>query len=344
MVAGSCLDSMDQDAALSFLQLSKAATTDSHTLNSKYVALDYNSKIHNKTEPSQGSNASIDDDDWWAHRECAVQDPLPKSNRTNRKPVMWVHVHKAAGTHMCCEARRRENVVKPAGNCNLAIDGWLNWENQSVGPFTTCEKRTAYMQENGFTWGAIERWLDHGDLCPGSFVYATVLKDPIKTMQSEADYVNKSMPWVSNITQCIEDRMFCKDRNRTKCQDDGMPCREFKDWYIFDNFMVRTFSGIGLTVPPGKVNESHLNAAVQVLRGFDLVLLLDRLDDPRTARAYENTIGWPLTLSSNRSARTNNKDERKVDFKKRTFLKRRLMRINSFDLDLIKFFKLLNYP
>jgi len=328
-VAASSPYNIEPSEAVSFLQLSKSTITKSREVSSKD-----SSKNNTATDLSKAGNGYTVEADWWAFQKCSAKDALPKSNRANRKPVMWVHLHKAAGTQICCEARRREKVVVPAANCNRDVDSWFKWETQQVGPFTTCDMRLAYMQEKGFTWGATERWLEYGDLCPHSFVYATLLREPMSTMLSEADYGDASyeegqrMTWVRNAIECIEVGMWCRE----------------KDWFIFDNLMVRTFSGVGLKVPPGGVNSAHLDAAIKVLRGFNLVLLMNRLDDPRTPRAYERTIGWPFPLNRTDTSARINKGDHQVDLNAHTDTISRLRAINTFDFQLFEFAAQTYYP
>lgn len=311
-------------------------------------------KTNKSTDLGQGAAYTVFDD-WWAFEKCPEKEAVSGSTKTNRKPVMWVHLHKAAGTAICCEARRREKVIAPAANCNHAMDKFTKWQirhtdplkdfsdkihganaddgqvtyeelpAKSAWPHTTCEKRLAYMQEKGFTWGAIERWLGEGDLCPHGFVYATLLREPLSTMISEANFNSeitvsgRRKTWLRNVMKCIEVGMWCEEEM----------------WYVFDNFMVRTFSGIGFTVPPGGVNSSHLHAAIKVLRSFDLVLLWNRLDDPRTPRAFERTIGWPFPLHvSNESARVN-KGDPEIEINDQIIS--RLTGFNEFDFQLLEF-------
>mmetsp|Transcript_156010 Transcript_156010/g.276724 ORF Transcript_156010/g.276724 Transcript_156010/m.276724 type:complete len:154 (-) Transcript_156010:92-553(-) len=152
-------------------------------------------------------------------------------------------------------------------------------------------------------------------------------------MISEANYGQESdLPgqrtmWVRNVIECIEVGMWCKER----------------DWFVFDNFMVRTFSGIGHTVPPGGVNSSHVHAAMKVLQSFDLVLLMNRLDDPRTSRAYERTIGWPFPLhGSDKSTRVNEGGDQ-VDLHAQAEIITRLTEINAFDLQFFEFAEQMYY-
>jgi len=309
-----------RDEAVSFLQKSRRAKSEIHRVGSRGIG------GTNKTvDLTQGINAYTQEDDWWAFQKCSAKDALRQRGPASRKPVIWVHLHKTAGTSMCCEAWRREKVVVPAENCNRGMDAWRKWETLEAGPFTTCENRSAYMRDNGFTWAAIERWLDHGDFCPHRFVYATLLREPMSLMMSEADYgranheVERRMEWLTNIISCINVGL----------------CRGMKDWFVFDNFLVRTFSGVGFSVPPGGINSSHFHAATAVLRKFKLVLLMDRLNDPRTFRAYERAIGWPFPLDDSSMSSHVNQGKHEILFDSK--ITKQLRKINAFDLAFFDF-------
>merc|ERR1712048_1191666 len=99
--------------------------------------------------------------------------------------MLWVHIHKAAGTTMCALAKiNGERVVKPNRNCNWDFDGSIDILTTST---PSCKGRADHFNKNGYTWGQIERELYDGAICP-DFDYGIMLRDPIKLRQSFAFY------------------------------------------------------------------------------------------------------------------------------------------------------------
>ena len=97
--------------------------------------------------------------------------PAIKASATrSRLPVIWLHVHKAAGTWMCNTAARRggESMlpkVNLGNTCNRHVDG-LNFfaedlvKRCSAGETTACSgcaARTTAHKKYGATWTQIER-------------------------------------------------------------------------------------------------------------------------------------------------------------------------------------------
>lgn len=71
-----------------------------------------------------------------------------------RKPVIWLHLHKAGGTFMCQKAKaEHERVVTPGTVCNFRdneVDGVSRMGKKGIG--MSCERRFQLFETKGFTW------------------------------------------------------------------------------------------------------------------------------------------------------------------------------------------------
>lgn len=245
-------------------------------------------------------------DDYFAWRFCHHKNAAAVASPPvmNRKPVMFVHLHKAAGTSICCEARRREKVVTPSNNCNAvynsnqrwSFDSWKLWRPGTTlqKRWTSCEERLEHMRAYGFTWRAIERELVDGDICPSVFFYFSVVREPMGLMESVTKYkMDKegidAFP-LAHIVSCIQNQY------ETCPQTAKDPYQRYENyWKIFDNFIVRTLAGYdAMNAPPGGVNSSHLARAKEVLLNFDLVIPLERIAEQKAIDAMDRLIGWHL--------------------------------------------------
>ena len=82
------------------------------------------------------------------------------------RPVVWVHLHKAAGTWMCTQAKRqREHVLSPENDCNFQdtrIDGPAATGTRAKR-LSCSQRRDAYRKLKA-TWGQIEREVNAEDV------------------------------------------------------------------------------------------------------------------------------------------------------------------------------------
>ena len=134
------------------------------------------------------------------HSELSTSKATAFHNLTSMKQglgsrlLFFLHLHKAGGTTLCHNARIVNGLNAPIRNCNAPGDGPrtlrdgingfgnLNW---------TCEARYNYMAQNCIQFFATERWLDK-QLCPSHFMYITVLRDPIKRIESNCRFEKES--------------------------------------------------------------------------------------------------------------------------------------------------------
>jgi len=220
--------------------------------------------------------------------------PVDTKRGQQRKPVMWVHVHKNGGTSMCEWAQDTEQVVEPNdGTCN-SVDLHDTFFPDGIGQkrqWTTCADRAEYFRDHRFTWGQLEREINPGDLCKDDFLYGITLRDPVSRIESYAN-------WNSNAVNGAEWKgyMSCiQRRNASACPAvEGRPIARvnwgYREW---DNFNIRVLGGYDvMRLPPGGVNASHLAAAVDLLEQFDLVLLLEDLESGCTMAEMKRVLGW----------------------------------------------------
>ena len=99
---------------------------------------------------------------------CADAHPDPTSAvgpfvEQTRRPVMWLHLHKAAGTWTCKRAVAQGERLLPQAHttttCNTPHDGlaMLGEELPSSSHAKCCASRTSTYQQHGATWGQMER-------------------------------------------------------------------------------------------------------------------------------------------------------------------------------------------
>lgn len=249
------------------------------------------------------------------------------SFREHRKPVMWVHVHKNGGSTMCIWARlkAKEKCVTPWANCNSLTlgDDWLEHALAKNRSWTTCAARTAFFRQNRFTWGQIERELSEGDVCMDDFIYGIMLRDPIKRIESYANShgIPDSTSWIKCVMQA--DASKCPQKRGVRIMGRG--------WENYDNFLVRTLGGYDvMSLPPGGVNATHYEAALMLLKRFDIVSVLEQLDTKESKAAMDRVLGWhPEGPPKAAKFHTVVFPERATED---------LRRINKFDYDLYNYF------
>mmetsp|Transcript_31057 Transcript_31057/g.70615 ORF Transcript_31057/g.70615 Transcript_31057/m.70615 type:complete len:354 (-) Transcript_31057:14-1075(-) len=227
-----------------------------------------------------------------------VSSPQPPAQR---KPVMWMHLHKSAGTLMCKWALKAgERVVTPNEYCGADALGdarvpfWKDTVYQTIcpmkkpNPSLTCDQRKAVFGKA--TFGAIERELYPGDICPSDFTYGTIMRDPIDRMESQINYEG---PYAfRKIIKCIIENLQAK--NNTVC--DGAVSGDFVNVHtIFDNFAVRTLAGASAWfLPPGRIGPYHYKKALALIEKFALVIPLDQLSTEEGQARMDQVLGWHI--------------------------------------------------
>jgi len=192
------------------------------------------------------------------------------------KPFIWWHVEKVAGSWFCAMANLAgDRVVQPNLNC-----GWTNHDDtfstgMSAVRGVTCPQRTSYFKSHTFTWGAIEREPWDGDICPMTFEYGTMLRDPMNLMKSALNFHQTGR-------QFFED---CRYKRITYPYAASNP-----HWNRFDNFQVRIF-GNAVNVPAGQIGPQHLLNAKRFLKHFKYVGILETMATNINFMLAE--VGWP---------------------------------------------------
>lgn len=230
---------------------------------------------------------------------------LNKKPKANRKPVMWVHIHKNAGGTLCRAAQQHERVVSPEdGTCNSPDlhDTFFPDGLMARPSWSSCAARTAYFRRHGFTWGQIEREFSPSDYCPKHFLYAVALRDPVERTESYINWNmkkvagNKFRDWASCITaknasQCPKSERMMKNK---------MEARNF-GYIEWDNFQVRSLGGYEtMSLPPGALNQTHLDRAIELLEKFAVVVAVERIGEAETQRKMDAALGWHIETNQNR--------------------------------------------
>jgi hypothetical protein len=208
-----------------------------------------------------------------------------------RKPLVWVHLHKAGGTLMCKLAKINENVVRPENNCNWdGHDGWKMSGKPSVR--TSCKERAQMFHESGYTYGQIEREIDDDEVC-NDFRYGVMFREPLALMQSivnfefwyqtKKEHDGYSQPF-------LEFPADIKKWLKGKIKEEAVPGNERVPWAWLDNFQTR-FLANAFDVPVGQISKEHLARARAFLKKNDFTVQV--LEDlPTQGKKLFNKLGW----------------------------------------------------
>lgn len=218
----------------------------------------------------------------------AKEKPSYPQTGAGKRPWLYLHIHKAAGSHMCELAMKaREQIVVPSQKCH--------WEEHDMPehmgkPETSirCEQRMQYMKDNGATYAHIAREFRlRYDYCPVYFTYATTIRHPMGRINA----------------QMISDCGSGLGRERTKAAvmsdlrirlglDQGeIVTMGEETWKFYDNFQIRIIAD-AYNVPAGGISSEHVAKAKKVLESFDVVGIAEDLKDPQYIKALANAMGW----------------------------------------------------
>jgi hypothetical protein len=200
----------------------------------------------------------------------------------NKKPMVWFHIQKAAGSWVCQRANEHEMLTYPSINCNMKAEGD---DASSLGKevYTLdCEERAEIFQNLNATWTHIERdWRDIDLRCP-QFLYGTMLREPSNLMTSNLHFRNIKVGGVKAVVDYIHGRggmnldwvsRLIIPRSRR------YPVGPALNFRLFDNVMVRLLNGLeGWHTPAGQVSQQQFEHAKQVLDTMDVVMILEHLD------------------------------------------------------------------
>jgi hypothetical protein len=259
-----------------------------------------------------------------------------------KKPLIWLHVHKVAGTFMCSMAKRNhETVARPENNCNwMGHDGFRLSGKPSAR--RSCSKRAKMYRENGFTYGQIEREIHDDEACD-KFSYGVMFREPVGLAQSLMNYelwyqVNQEhndyeYPFLNfppDVAVWLKDKIDAK----------AVPGNQLAPWAWLDNFQTR-FLANAFDVPAGQITKEHLSRARAFLKKNDFtVSVLEDLSS--TGAQLFQEIGWTWdkdVLNNNSTASLDDilKNNPSQKTGQRSFTpeeKEYLRNLNKYDLEL----------
>lgn len=204
---------------------------------------------------------------------------LPESKQS--KPIMWLHLHKAAGNFMCKQAKKQGEKTGPYHCCISERDRCGAKRPDRVH----CAERRAASGAYSFTM--VEREVTREDLeCP-DVLYGTMLRDPVQMMTITLAHNNY-----------LKGHIFAALGNQSLPPPGEHGCLPHDDTFQhFDNFAVRTFSG-NYDAAPGKLTVADLEAAKQTLRRMDVVLIFEEVKSHMAQ--LQSRFGWDRSLLSAR--------------------------------------------
>jgi len=220
---------------------------------------------------------------------------------------MYNHLHKAGGTMVCELAKRNGEKLPPNNsNCNMVPDD--NWEggvaaDPSAWPPTTsvgCAQRQQLVHDHSLTWMSQERWVDleHCD----DFYHAITLRDPLDRIVSNFMHTRfraKMHPDQIGAQTSRHNSMNVSADDVMACVFPGANCyhrRFYIEWSTgaYDNFFVRTLAGPrAFFLPAGALTRKHLEVARAALQRFDVIMMLDGLDED--SAQMRDLLGWNVT-------------------------------------------------
>lgn len=278
-------------------------------------------------------------------------------DQTETRPLLWLHIHKEAGTFACLAAVvNGERIVAPSVNCNwkafdLIWQGTCNatvCDGSSRGGVgsrnfhaSTCQNRALYFSRGNYTFGAIEREFHKEDLCP-DFRYGTALREPLAALASKVIFDTKNLyvtaasygvavpdqkvfelGWFKEFLNVVfnsssEDAVYTDPEESVY----GLPA-----WKLLDNYKIRAILGDeAFNVGPGQINVLHLRKAIERLNRFDFIKIIDR-PSAGEWNGTSRTINWDAGIGQRYNSHPHEHifDEEVRD---------RLMELNKYDVAL----------
>lgn len=249
----------------------------------------------------------------------------------SHRHFMWVHLVKSAGEMMCHWARKAgENVVPSDNGCN-----WRKFHQHMIftgkrSSFTTCDERSALIQEYGYTWEQCARELNAGDICFDQIDYGIMLRETKHRLESFVNYFGVPDSTYADAIECV---MGQKER----CKIETWWSHNHVDsTYVhrnFDNFLVRMLGGYDtMVLPPGGVNASHFDTAKNLLEKFKIVIPLEGIAGERARTELQNVLGWHIEVDEkivNQHSHATTFSQEHID---------KLVGINKYDIALYNMF------
>ena len=282
--------------------------------------------------------------------DLALQKPLYEN--ATRKPFLWTHIHKCAGSSMCALANlNNENMTKAQStmNCNTCGDTCrisvaetmaceASWaaRNCAYSASLSCTARQNRATRSSFM--GQERFVDV-ELCPAEELnYGIMLREPLERLISNTQYA-RDMEGYGAWDVSPEQVLSLIQPNASSCLDgpcdDCMNCDTVeRSPAAYDNLYVRTLAGYDpFTLPAGQLTRAHLQAAKARLSAYSVVLILDEYENHEPQLSH--WLGWTVTsLASERVTETKERSSFFTDEQLDT-----LARANELDYELYCFAK-----
>lgn len=179
-----------------------------------------------------------------------------------KKPVLFIHVHKSLGTWACAAFRHAGGVAPQGGDCSLLEDTpWHQKDFEYFDKENTCDARTQMANTNGWKFEEIERNIEFegGDICPASMSTAVIFRNPVDRIKSQM---------MANHHQWAQ----ISDWLRYGTSDLEHAHSWFQSHVGYDNFYIRSFIGRDFFLGTGKITRQHLEKAKQNLAKVDAVI------------------------------------------------------------------------
>ena len=206
----------------------------------------------------------------------------------NKTAITFLHFHKAAGTSICNNFIENYSLssYQIYHNCNLQSDGphnslELNYHGK------TCKTRENEINEiynntkQQVKFFGIERFMDPigMELCK-SYFYITIIRHPYSRIVSHHNYELLEMNGhVLSVKEGLSYDLR-KDFKGKKFTYDQIHLARWS-YSTISNYYIRMLLGYDIYFEPdiNKINKEHLKKAKKILDKFDLVIILERLNE-----------------------------------------------------------------
>jgi len=253
----------------------------------------------------------------------------------SKSAVFFSHISKSAGTQLCmcgwdsgCKAWGSAN---QDDNCHARGPGSPMdipaWGGVVIRPemFDTCNQLETYNKANSFTVEGNENHLIRQGVCH-QFWNVVIMRDPMDRLVSHLSHLHDLDEKMDRDWAQVQVGSFWDPENITaEAAFETIPI-------VMNNYYIRNLLGPkGYEIPFGKVNQTHLDEAKEILEQFDLVLIKDE----ELVSNIQRLMGWSCYSEASRSGHTeqyasNLKDNWSLDEWKR------IEEVNQLDIELYR--------
>jgi len=237
-----------------------------------------------------------------------------KQEMKSKQLIYWSHISKSSGTTLCrcgwrngCKAFG-EGKDSQHANCHPLYDwphwggGRKTWPVHRSHASDSCEGLSKHASEKKYTLEGNENFLISEGLCP-NFWNAIIFREPIDRLLSHMALLYR---------QKAHDSYWAEVPTGPEAWN---PSNITPEWVVgstpilSNNYVIRSLLGKDVyLLPPGRINETHLEKAKQVLEQFDVVYVTTPSDDDAVlVEDIGLSLGWtceaePQKHGGNRSA------------------------------------------